>query len=246
LFVSFRGGLRTLVDALASRLGECARLGTEVIGISRAAQGTGWRLRLQTGEAFPADAIVLAVPSYGAARILQDVDPRLARRLGEIAYASAATVNLAYAASDFPRVPETFGFVVPAGERRRIIACSFSSLKWAGRAPDGKILLRVFLGGALQDQMMRLDDAAMIATAREELASLLAVRAEPLLTVVRRWPDSMPQYAVGHLDRVADIEREASGLRGLVLAGAAYRGVGIPDCIRSGEEAAAAAFAALT
>jgi protoporphyrinogen/coproporphyrinogen III oxidase len=237
LFLSFRGGMRTLVDALAARLGECVRMGTEVLEIC-AAQGSTWRLSLPNGADFETDAIVLAAPAQAASRMLMNVTPSLANALGQISYASAATVNLAYRIADFPRPPETFGFVVPVKEGRRIIAGSFSSVKFAGRAPEGTVLLRVFLGGALNDRMMRLDEAAMVGAAREEVLALLGVRAEPRLTLVRRWPDSMPQYAVGHLARVTEIERLASALPGLALAGAAYRGVGIPDCIRSGELAA--------
>ena len=165
--------------------------------------------------------------------------------LSAITYASAATVNLAFRIADFPHPPAAFGFVVPVAERRRIIAGSFSSLKFAGRAPAGMILARVFLGGALQTEMMNLDDTEMIAAAREEFASLLGVTAEPALTCVRRWPDSMPQYAVGHLARVDEIERAAAGITGLTLAGAYLRGVGIPDCIASGERAAETVFSPL-
>ena len=131
---------------------------------------------------------------------------------------------------------------MPVAERRRIIAGSFSSLKFAGRAPAGMILARVFLGGALQSEMMKLSDAEMIAAARDEFASLLGVTAEPALTCVRRWPESMPQYAVGHLARVGEIERAVEAIPGLALAGAYLRGVGIPDCIASGERAAETIF----
>ena len=236
LFFSFRGGVGALVDALAARLGECVRTQTEVLELS--ADGGRWKLRLQAGAEFEADAVVLAAPAHAASRMLAKLAPRLAESLGKVKYSSAATVNLAYRESDFPRPPETFGFVVPTIERRKIIAASFASLKYPGRAPAGTVLLRAFLGGALNDQMMRLDDTAMAAAAREELAALLELRAEPMLTLIRRWPDSMPQYAVGHLERVTEIEREAAEIPGLALAGAAYRGVGIPDCIRSGEQAA--------
>jgi protoporphyrinogen/coproporphyrinogen III oxidase len=246
LFLSFRGGMRTLVDALAARIGECVRMGTEVLEIRAAPGHTVWRLSLQNGSHVEADAVVLAAPAPAASRMLATAAPPLANALGEIGYASAATVNLAYRTDDFPRPPETFGFVVPVKEQRRIIAGSFSSVKFAGRAPEGTVLLRVFLGGALNDQMMRLDETAMAGAAREEVLALLGVRAEPRLTLVRRWPDSMPQYAVGHLDRVTEIERLARALPGLALAGAAYRGVGIPDCIRSAELAAESVVSFLT
>jgi oxygen-dependent protoporphyrinogen oxidase len=165
--------------------------------------------------------------------------------LEEIEYASAATINMAFRETEFAAVPPGFGFVVPAVERRKIIAGSFSSLKYGGRAPNGMVLARVFLGGVLQKEMMALDDSELIAAATEEFATLLGVKAAPALTHVRRWPRSMPQYAVGHLPRVGAIEREAALLHHFALAGAFLRGVGIPDCVRSGESAAEAIFSRL-
>lgn len=162
--------------------------------------------------------------------------------LGRIDYSSAATVNLAYRNEDFPHPPDSFGFVVPAAERRKIIAGSFLSLKYEGRAPEGFILARAFLGGVLQSAMMELSDEEMIAAARDEFRALCGVRAEPRLTEVRRWPRAMPQYEVGHLERVDAIERFAASLEGLALAGSAYRGVGVPDCVHGAEQAAESIF----
>jgi len=144
--------------------------------------------------------------------------------------------------SDFPVPPNAFGFVVPIIENRKIIAGSFSSLKFEGRAPDDAIVARVFVGGVLQNEMMALSDDAIVAAARDEFRALLGVTAAPGLIEIQRWPDSMPQYDVGHLDRVAAIDRAAAPLPHFALAGAAYRGVGIPDCIRSGEDAALTIF----
>jgi oxygen-dependent protoporphyrinogen oxidase len=243
LFLSFRGGMRAIVDALAARLGECVRIRTEVTTLARPGSdrdGGGWRVELADGVHFDADAVIVATPAYDAARLLMPHDAELARLLGEIRYSSAASVNLAYRVADIPRLPESFGFVVPVKEHRKIIACTFSSVKFAHRAPDGTVLMRMFLGGALQAEMMALEDNALVAAAREEIAALLGVRAEPVLTHVQRWPGQMPQYSLGHLDRVARIERRASALSGLALAGAAYRGVGVPDCVHSGEQAAEA------
>jgi oxygen-dependent protoporphyrinogen oxidase len=127
---------------------------------------------------------------------------------------------------------------VPFAEGRRLLACTFASRKWAGRAPEGFELLRAFVGGARNPAIVDADDATLVATARAELASLLRVSIEPVLTRVTRHRRAMPQYAVGHLDRVAAIEARLASLPGLALAGAAYRGVGIPDCVRSGEAAA--------
>jgi protoporphyrinogen/coproporphyrinogen III oxidase len=256
LFLGFKDGVGTIVDALSARLNGLIRYGAEVMAITRAPMpdaarpmndppGPSWRLEFRGGAIFDADAIVCAAPAFAIGPMLRSIEPQLATTLSALTYASAATVNLAYRVTDFPQPPSAFGFVVPVAEQRRIIAGSFSSLKFAGRAPAGMILVRVFLGGALQAAMLNLNDAEMIAAAREELASLLGVNAEPALACVRRWPDWMPQYAVGHLARVAEIERAAAGIDGFALAGAYLRGVGIPDCIASGERAAETVFSPL-
>ncbi|MEW6272601.1 MAG: protoporphyrinogen oxidase, partial [Thermodesulfobacteriota bacterium] len=153
---------------------------------------------------------------------------------------------LAYRREQVPRAIEAFGFVVPAVERRRVIAGSFSSVKYSGRAPDDSLLLRIFLGGALQPELLRLGDDEVVRAAREEVRDLLGIEGEPSLTWVRRWPESMPQYAVGHAERVAAIERRAASLRGLALAGNAYHGVGLADCVSSGEAAVDSLLALLT
>ncbi len=255
LFLGFRGGIGAIVDALAARLAGKIHYGAEVAAISRPSRDAHaiesdatarWRIGLRDGATFDADAIVCTVPAFAAASLLQLVHPELAQELFAIKYASAATVNLAFRTGDFPHAPAAFGFVVPAAEHRRIIAGSFSSLKFAGRAPVGMVLARVFLGGALQTEMMNLSDSEMIAAGRDEFARLLGVTAEPAITWVRRWPVSMPQYAVGHLARVAAIEGAVAGTPGLALAGAYLRGVGIPDCIASGERAAETTFAEIT
>ncbi|MGD0289601.1 MAG: protoporphyrinogen oxidase [Candidatus Binataceae bacterium] len=253
LFLGFKDGIRTIVDALVSRLEGSISYGAEVVALADAHEAGAptseptprWRLGFRDGTSFAADAVICAAPAFATAPILESINGELARMLSAIGYASAATVNLVFRSADFPQPPAAFGFVVPVAERRRIIAGSFSSLKFAGRAPAGMILARVFLGGALQSEMMALSDAEMIGAARDEFASLLGVTAEPALTCVRRWPESMPQYAVGHLTRVAEIELAADAIPGLALAGAYLRGVGIPDCIASGERAAETIFSHL-
>ncbi len=246
LFVSFRDGMQTLVDALAARLAGFIRLGAEAVALTRGPEGAGWRVRLSDDDYLEADAVICAAPAFAAARLLRPHEPLLAERLDGISYGSAATVNIAFSERDFRRVPQSLGFVVPIGERRKIIAATFSSLKFARRAPEGAIMTRAFIGGTLHSEMMHLDDAAMVAAVRDEFRDLLGVTAEPQWTWVRRWPDSMPQYLVGHLERVAEIERRLASLPGVALAGSAYRGVGVPDCVRSGEQAAEAVFSHLT
>jgi oxygen-dependent protoporphyrinogen oxidase len=240
LFLTLRGGVSALPDALAARLEGSIRRGAEVASVER--ESDTWRITLANGSRIEADAVICAAPAYTAARLLRRIESHLADHLGYITYASAATVNLTWRAADFPRPPDAFGFVVPAIEKRKIIAGSFSSLKFEGRAPEEFILARVFLGGVMQTDMMKLSDDEMIAAAREEFRDLLGVAAAPGMTEVQRWPAAMPQYAVGHLDRVAKIEAVAAQIPDLFLAGTAYRGVGVPDCVHSGEIAAEAAF----
>jgi len=238
LFVSFAAGMQTLVDALASRLPEGAvRLGARVVAIEPAPAGR-WLVRLAAGGEVEATGVVLATPAFVAAELLRPLDASVAAALDAIPYASSVTVTLAYARADLPRSLGGFGFVVPAVEGRSLIACSYSSVKYAGRAPDDGVLLRVFCGGALAHDMASLPEAELVDAARRELAALLGIRAAPRLVRVHRHPRAMPQYEVGHLDRVAALERGVARLGRIALAGSAYRGVGIPDCVHGGERAA--------
>jgi oxygen-dependent protoporphyrinogen oxidase len=241
LFVSFRDGMQTLVDTLAARLpGGAVETGRPVRALSRDAAG-GW----QIDDARGCDAVILATPAPAAARLLDPVAPALAAELRGIPYASSATVSLAYRREDVPHPLDGFGFVVPAVEQRAIVACTFSSLKYAARAPAEFLLLRAFVGGALHPERFAQSDDEMVASVCAELHALLGVRAAPRLTRIHRHPESMAQYHVGHLERLRRIEDHLRALPGLHLAGSAYRGVGIPDCIRSGEDAAAAALGVL-
>jgi len=240
LFVTFAGGMEEMVRALADRLpaGSIA-LEQRVTGLERA--GTGWRVGTAAGP-IDADQVIVATESHAAARITRYVDPALANLLGEIAYSSAATVSLGYRRADVPHALDGFGFVVPRREGKALLAATFSSVKYPGRAPEGHVLIRGFLGGALNAGVLAEPDDALVQRARTELGQALGIRAEPVLTRLHRWPASMPQYRVGHLTRVETIERLAGAIPGLTLAGAAYRGVGIADCVRSGEAAAGRAL----
>ncbi|MEO6025897.1 MAG: protoporphyrinogen oxidase [Candidatus Binatia bacterium] len=242
LFASFADGMQTLVDALARRLPEGAvRLGTRVTGVERTATG-GWRIALAHDEALEASQIVLATPAFVSAELVRPLDPTLADRLASIRHASSAIVTLGYARTQVPHPLDGFGFVVPAVEGRRIIAGTFSSVKYAGRAPAEHALLRVFMGGALAEHMALLPDDALVGVARSDLGALLGVTGEPALIRIARHPRAMPQYDLGHLERVDAIEAAVGRLGGLALAGNAYRGVGIPDCIHSGERAVDSLF----
>jgi len=238
LFASFRTGMQTLVDALVARLPAGAiRTGARVVGLTPAGE-SGWCVVLEDGEMVPAASVIVATPSFHAAALLRPLDPGLAGELDAIRHASSAIVTLAYARDEIPHPLDGFGFVVPAVERSPLIAGSFSSIKFAGRAPEGMVLLRAFCGGALAAHVLECTDDELVETVRAELDVLLGVRARPHLVRVRRFERAMPQYDVGHLDRVTRIESATARHAGLALAGNAYRGVGIPDCVHSGEQAA--------
>jgi oxygen-dependent protoporphyrinogen oxidase len=237
LFVSLKAGMGELVEALAGRLPAGAvHLKQRVMGLERA--GTRWRVGLVDGPPIEADHVILATEAHAASRLLRYVDPPLAELLQLVTYAGSVTVSLGYRRADVPHPLDGFGFVVPRREGRDLLACTFSSVKYAGRAPEGHVLLRCFLGGALNAGLLERDDDELVRRAREALRSALGIAAEPRLTRLARHPASMPQYAVGHLARVETIERGAAALPGLHLAGSGYRGVGIADCVRAAEAAA--------
>ena len=241
LFVTLADGMEAMVRALAGRLPDSSVvLNQRVASLERT--GAQWRVATTEGARFDADRVILAGESHGAARLLRYVHPTLATLLAEIEYAGAATLSLGYRRADVPHPLDGFGFVVPRTEGKAMLAATFSSVKYPGRAPDGHVLMRCFLGGALNAGMLGEDDATLVGRTRTELRQALGVIAEPVLTRLTRWPASMPQYRVGHLARVDTIERRVAALPGLRLAGGAYRGVGIADCVRSAESAADAAL----
>jgi oxygen-dependent protoporphyrinogen oxidase len=239
LFLSLDGGMQMLTDTLAARLPAASlRLDTRVASLAFRRESNSWLLTTQAGESIHADAVCLALPAYASARLLRDSDAALADELEGIPYASTATVNLAFRRDSIPHPLDGFGFVVPFIERRATIACSFSSVKFAGRAPEGHALLRAFVGGALQPETFALDEDAIVSAVRRDLRELLGVREPPLFTRVEKWPRSMAQYHVGHLARVERIRTHLANHPTLRLCGNAYHGAGIPDCIRGGEQAA--------
>jgi oxygen-dependent protoporphyrinogen oxidase len=242
LFTSVDDGLETLIDTLAQRLPEgTVRLGQAVELVEKT---DVWHVTTAQGESFEADAVILATPAHHAARLLRPLNEALAREIEGIPYASSGIVTFAFDEQELLQPLDGFGFVVPHVERRSIIACSYTSVKWPGRAPKGRALVRAFVGGALQPEILDRDDAELIALVRRELKELLGIDAAPLLTRVARWMRSMPQYHVGHLDRLERIDNLVAAHKTLYLAGNAYRGVGIPHCIHSGETAAERLLAA--
>ena len=182
--------------------------------------------------------MIVAAPAPRAAQLLGTVDSELADELKQIPYAGSAIALVGYRREQIAHALDGFGFVVPEIEHRKILAASFSSVKFAGRAPDGHVLVRVFFGGAARPEMLELSDEALKQIVCLELGELLGTCGEPELFEVRRWGDKMPQYHLGHVERVRRIEQRAAQLSGFALAGNAYHGVGIPQCIHSGEQAA--------
>ncbi len=239
MFMTVRGGLSSLVETIAARLPEGSiRCGAAVRQIARRGEG-GWSIHLASQERpLDVDALILAIPSHHAARLLSGIDSRLTTELEEIEHAPCAIVSLGYRRDQIGHRLDGFGFVVPLVEKRKILSGSFSSVKYEGRAPQGHELIRVFIGGACQSELVDLPEQELLEIAKRELADLLSIRGEPVLRAIDRWKQVMPQYHVGHCEKVDRIDARVADLLGLEIAGNAYRGVGMPHCIHAGELAA--------
>lgn len=238
LFTAPRGGMSSLVQAVTGRLPrECLRLTSAVSSLRRTTDGR-WSIDVPGEQPLCVDAVLLAVPADSAAQIVRTADAELAEQLGQIPHAGSAVVSLGFRREQIEHPLDGFGFVVPLIENRSILSGSFSSVKFSGRAPDHSVLIRVFIGGACQPELLQLSEQDLIQLAVRELTDLLGVRQEPLTVDVARWPAAMPQYHVGHGQRIERIRRLVAEHPGIELAGKSYDGVGIPSCIRSGELAA--------
>lgn len=247
MFVTLRDGLSTLVDALAARLpAGSVRLNSPVERIQRC--GARWRVALagqgaaaSSGESDSPedfDAVIVATPSHVAARLLATVDAALGADLAKIEHSGTAIVSLGYGREQVAHPLDGMGAVVPSIERSPILACSFSSQKYPHRSPEGKLLLRVFVGGTRQPELAEMPAAELLPLVLRHVEPLLGIRGQPVFCDVAHWPRTMPQYHVGHRELVAGIEQRVGLLQGLELAGNAYHGVGVPDCIHGGQQAA--------
>lgn len=250
MFVAPRDGMSSLVNAIAARLPDgTVQFESPVEHISPLEDG-GWRVRHARGEyrqsqVHDYDGVVLAAPVRHTARLLETVDAQAASELAGIESASSAVVTFGYRRDQISHALDGFGFVVPAIENRPILAGSFASNKFPGRAPAGCVSIRVFIGGATQSELLERSDDELQQLAREELGELIGATGEPLLATVTRWNDAMPQYHVGHTARIERVGQRLASFPGLELAGNVYVGVGVPNCIDSGEKAAEAILQAL-
>ena len=235
MFWSLRGGLGELVDALVGRLDpHHLILGHRASSLER--MEDGYRVRLENGTSLETRSVILALPARSAANLVRGLDEDLASRMAAIRDVSMATVSFGFRRRELGRSLDGFGFFVPRHEKRRILACTWTSTKFDHRAPSEMELVRVFLGGAHGQEDLELDDDQLLSEVLQELRQLLGVTAEPCLSRLYRWPRGYPQYDVGHPSRLREIEESLPP--GIHLAGSAFHGVGLPDCIRSASRAA--------
>lgn len=255
MFVTLQDGLSELTQALVAKLTAAGvtLMTQQAVTAMRVRQTSlnhpiGWTydLTLGSGSVLSADAVVLATPAFVSSGLVRPLSPIAAELLDAIPYASTVTVSLAYKSGTMGAEVSGFGFVVPRVERRDLLAATWTSLKWPHRAPESQTLVRCYLGGLGRESILHEDDATLVRRVRDELRSMAGVTGEPVYAEVKRWDRAMPQYTLGHLDRLQTIQRALDRYPGLVLAGAAYRGIGIPDCIRDGTEAAFAVIRTLT
>ncbi|USB31726.1 protoporphyrinogen oxidase [Paenibacillus sp. YPG26] len=236
MFLTFKKGLSTLIEKLESELSSAAILkGCAIESIRR--EGDLYQIRLDTGESYPVDAVILAVPAFACGKLLDGFGESEA--FGSVPYVSVANVALGYKASEIRTKLTGSGFVIPRSEGRLMTACTWTSFKWLHTAPEDKILLRAYIGRAGAEADVNMGDLELTRKVREELTDIMGITAEPELCVVSHMPESMPQYRVGHKDRISSL-RTVMSVRypGVLICGSGYDGVGIPDCISQGEQAA--------
>jgi oxygen-dependent protoporphyrinogen oxidase len=236
LFRTLKGGLGQMTGAVEKFI----QAKTSVVSgraetMERTA--TGYRIRIG-GEWLEADRVVVACEAHSAGPLITALDSRLGELLGGVPYSSSMTVALGYDAADFAQLPVGFGFLVPKKERRRLVACTWVGTKFPNRVPEGKVVARCFLGGMEDAGVLNESDETITAAVIDELRDIAGVTTRPRFTRIFRWPKSMAQYTVGHPTRLAEVESRVAALPGLYVAGNAYQGIGIPDCIRMGKAAA--------
>ncbi|MAG16762.1 MAG: protoporphyrinogen oxidase [Phycisphaerae bacterium] len=244
MFATFKLGMSTLPDALAKSLGGACRFGVRVTAVQR--RDRGWSVTQSDGQTIDANGVILAGPAHGAAALVRSTDPHLADDLAAAPYRSTVVVHLAYPREAIGHPLNAFGLVVADDQPGELTAASFCNVKYEGRAPRGRVLLRACLGARRDAQLLEREDSQLVDAAVRDLTPLLRIAGEPRLATVHRHRNAMSQYHVGHLQRVAVIRRRATRQPGLALAGNGYGGAGIADCITTGEQAATELFEQLT
>lgn len=244
LFMAPKGGMSRMIERLAARLSGRVRTGAPVTGLAR--RGDEYALTHSDSEELRADGVILAIPAPAAAELAGGLNAEAATELRAFPHASVAVIALAYSPGALPLDGESSGFLVPSGAGKTLSAASWWSLKWPHTGLRDVFVVRCFVGRAGRDPALDLEDGALAEAAAADIGSVLDSSAQPLGWKVTRWRDGLPQYEVGHLDRVARIERSLARFPGIALAGADYRGSGIPDCIRQGRSAAALVHRTLT
>jgi oxygen-dependent protoporphyrinogen oxidase len=241
IFTTLKNGMQQFTDALVRSL-DAHALKTSAPVLSLIRQHNGWTVCAgYNTDHF--DAVIIATPAHAASTVLEGVDENLSRELGTIQYSSSVTVTLGYDEKVRRSLPPGFGFLVPRGEGHRMLASTFVHNKFAYRAPENRALIRCFFGGTRDEEILKSDDKQILKIARDELRQIIALDAEPLFARVFKWSSAMAQYSVGHLERLQRIESLRQNLPGLALAGNGYSGIGVPDCVRSGVEAASKVLA---
>lgn len=236
LFTSLKDGMQRLAEAVTTRLTSDSLLTNAAVQAIQPEAG-GWVVSAgMQSDHF--DAVVIALPGLAAANVLRLTSGQLADELAAVQYSSSITVGIGYDRDVRQSLPPGFGFLVPRSEGKRLLAATFVHNKFPHRAPDDRALLRCFFAGVNAENVWPLSDDQIIGIVRSELQQIIGLRAEPLFARVYKWKSAMAQYSVGHLERLERIERLRQQLPGLALAGNAYRGIGVPDCVRSGREAA--------
>jgi oxygen-dependent protoporphyrinogen oxidase len=237
-FMSFRNGMQTLSQACADLIGQDSiRLNTGVKAVEP--NGKGYTVTLENGQALEANYIMMAPAAYDSAAMIKEMDTNLAAQMNMIEWSSSATVSIVFKREEVKVPLKGFGFIVPRVEGRRINAATYSSIKWSYRAPDDTIMIRVFVGGGHHEELVHeLDDAGMVRIVLEELDTVLGLKANAVFSRVYRWYRGMPKYTVGHLDRIALIDRLVATHPGLHLIGCSYKGIGIGDCVHEAQIAA--------
>ncbi|MFQ5735618.1 MAG: protoporphyrinogen oxidase [Thermodesulfobacteriota bacterium] len=237
MFITLSEGLSEMIETLLEKLRASGhteiRTGVAVTEVRQ--KGAAYEVGVSGGPSIKADAVIIAAPAYAASKLLKGVDPWVSDRLATIPYVSTATVSIAFRKKDIKHPLNGFGFVVPKTENRKIMAATWTSVKFSGRAPEDSVLIRCFVGGSKNMELVDRSDAEMVKMVRAELKDIMGIDAQPVLTRVFKWKNSMPQYTIGHDERIASIEEKLARYPGLYLAGSAYHGIGIADSVRFSE-----------